>query len=125
MTYFNEEEFGYDTDPEPENEEAAFYDKQFEIFRAYAASHQNDPGIQRAKRIVKVLGDYADTRLYYDIFLETEPFQSLYVEFKKAYEKKFNEPFDDLELMFLEPLEDTLINSFVEGVSELIRNEKR
>lgn len=124
MFYEEEPGFGYDTDPEPENTEQVFYDKHFEIFQAYAINHQNEPGIQRGIRIVRALGEDADTSLYSDIFIGTEPFQSLYTSFKLDYEREFDEPFEDLELMFMEPLEDALIEKFVKGISDIIESQE-
>lgn len=61
--------------------------------------------------------------LFEDIFIEQEPFSSLYDCLKKDYEKELGEPFDELELMFLEPLQLDLIGAFVNGVLEAAQKE--
>lgn len=111
----------YELDPEPENAEEKFYEDQFRKFSEYPLANKDDLSVQRAMVIVHELESYAEGgsySLFEDIFIDKEPFSSLYACFKKDYEKQFGEPFDELELMFLEPLQLELIAAFVNGVLE-------
>ncbi|MCY8497777.1 hypothetical protein P8917_10010 [Bacillus atrophaeus] len=112
--------------PEPENEEEKFYADQFRKFREYPLANKDASSVKRAMRVVYELESYAEYayyELFEDIFIGQEPFSSLYACFKKDYEKEFGEPFEKLELMFLEPLQLDLIGAFVSGVLKAAREE--
>lgn len=116
----------YEPNPEPEIEEEKFYAAQFRKFREYPLANKDALSIQRAMRVVYELApnaEYGFYELFEDIFIGQEPFSSLYACFKKDYEKEFGEPFEELELMCLEPLQLELIGAFVKGVLKAAREE--
>ncbi|MEH2980298.1 hypothetical protein PF046_19060 [Bacillus amyloliquefaciens] len=116
----------YELDPEPENKHEKFLKEQFQIFEEYSLINKKDSSVQRAMRIVYELKDYAEFaqyELFEDIFIEQTPFSILFNNFKKNYEKGFNEPFEELEEMFSEPLQLELIGAFVRGSLKAARAE--
>ncbi|CAI6330964.1 hypothetical protein [Bacillus subtilis] len=116
----------FELNPEPENEYEQFYKEQYQFFREYPLTNKEDSSVKRAMRIVYELESYAEFgqyELFEDIFIEQAPFSLLYSSFKKNYEKAFNEPFEELEEMFLEPLQLKLIGEFVSGVLKVAKAE--